>query len=99
MRKKSTTETFDEEMPITQRDIDSGRLVLRRRVRGQVVQPKKQVTLYLDASIVDHFRDLAGERGYQTLINETLKTRLRQADLESTLRKVIREELKGRKAA
>lgn len=99
MRKKSTTETFDEEMPITQRDIDSGRLVLRRRVLGQVVQPKKRVTLYLDASIVDHFRDLAGERGYQTLINETLKTRLRQADLESTLRKVIREELKGRKAA
>lgn len=55
--------------------------------------------MYLDASIVDHFKDLAGERGYQTLINETLKTTLRQADLESTLRKVIREELKGRKAA
>ncbi|MGI8896007.1 MAG: BrnA antitoxin family protein [Casimicrobiaceae bacterium] len=99
MRKKSTTETFDEDMPITQRDIDSGRLVLRRRVHGQVIQPKKRVTLYLDASIVDHFKDLAGERGYQTLINEALKTNLRQADLESTLRKVIREELKGRKAA
>jgi hypothetical protein len=31
--------------------------------------------------------------------HETLKTSLQQADMESTLRKVIREELKGRKAA
>lgn len=99
MRKKSTTATFDDEAPVTQNDIDSGRLVLRKRIAGQVVLPKKRVTLYLDASIVDHFKELAGERGYQTLINEALKTALRQVDLEATLRKVIREELKGRKAA
>jgi uncharacterized protein (DUF4415 family) len=99
MRKKSTTATFDDEAPVTQNDIDSGRLVLRKRVAGQVVLPKKRVTLYLDASIVDHFKEMAGERGYQTLINEALKTALRQVDLEATLRKVIREELKGRKAA
>jgi len=99
MRKKSTTATFDEDMPINQGDIDAGRLVLRKRVRGQLLQPKKRVTLYLDARIVDHFKDKAGERGYQTLINETLKSTLAQADLETTLRKVIRQELKGRKAA
>lgn len=39
---------------------------------------------------------MAGERGFQTLINEMLKTSLRQADLEATTRKVIREEMKGR---
>ena len=74
MKKKSTTATFDEDAPITQADIDADRLVLRKRVAGRVVQPKKRVTLYLDAALVEQFKSMAGERGYQTLINETLKT-------------------------
>lgn len=99
MRKKSTTATFDEDTPITQADIDAGRLILRKRVAGRAVQPKKRVTLYLDAGLVDYFKAKAGQRGYQTLINEALKTTLSQADFETTLRKILREELKGRKAA
>lgn len=99
MKKKSTTATFDEDTPISQADIEAGKLVLRKRVAGRLVQPKKRVTLYLDAATVEQFKSMAGARGYQTLINETLKTSLHQADLEGTLRKVIREELKNRKAA
>ena len=100
MKKKSTTATFDENTPITQGDIDTGKLVLRKRTAaGGVVLPKKRVTLYLDATLVERFKDMAGDRGYQTLINETLKTSFHQADIETTIRKVIREELKGRKAA
>lgn len=100
MKKKSTTKTFDEDAPITQDDIDAGKLVmLRREAGGRVVQPKKRVTLYLDAALVDRFKTLAGDRGYQTLINETLKTSLQQADIETTIRRTIREELKGHKAA
>lgn len=99
MSKKSIMATFDEDAPIAQGDIDSGKLVLRKRVEGRMVQPKKRVTLYLDASLVERFKVMAGERGYQTLINETLKTSLQQSDIEATIRKVIREELKGRKAA
>lgn len=99
MSKKSITASFDEDTPITQGDIDAGKLVLRQRVEGRVVQPKKRVTLYLDASLVERFKDMAGERGYQTLINEALKTSLQQSDIEATIRKVIREELKERTAA
>lgn len=99
MKKKSTTPTFDEDVPITQADIDAGRLVLRRRVAGRFVQPKKRVTLYLDAAVVEHFKDMAGDRGYQTLINETLKSSLQHVDIAETLRQVIREEMKGRKVA
>ncbi len=99
MKKKSTTAIFNEDAPITQGDIDTGKLVLRRRVEGRVIQPKKRVTLYLDATLVDRFKGMAGDRGYQTLINETLKTSLQHDDIEKTIRKVIREELKGRKAA
>jgi uncharacterized protein (DUF4415 family) len=99
MSKTSTTTIFDEDTPITQADIDAGKLVLRKRVDARVVQPKKRVTLYLDASLVERFKEMAGERGYQTLINEFLKSSLQQADLEATIRKVIREELKGPQAA
>jgi len=99
MKKKSTTTSFDEDAPIVQADIDAGKLVLRQRVAGRVVQPKKRVTLYLDAALVERFKNLAGERGYQTLINETLKSSVQQNDIAETLRQVIREELKGRKAA
>lgn len=73
--------------------------MLRKRISDQVVQPKKRVTLYLDASVVEHFKEMAGERGYQTLINEALKATLKQADLEATLRKVICEELKAGRPA
>jgi uncharacterized protein (DUF4415 family) len=100
MKKKSTTTSFDEDAPITQSDIDAGKLLLRKRDEsGRIVQPKKRVTLYLDAVLVEHFKTLAGDRGYQTLINETLKTSLHQIDFETTIRRAIREELKGRKAA
>ena len=99
MSKKSTTAIFDEDTPITQADIDDGRLVLRKRVEGRAALPKKRVTLYLDAALVERFKEMAGERGYQTLINETLKNSLQQSDMEATIRKVIREELKPRKAA
>ena len=99
MSKKSTTAIFDEETPIAQADIDAGKLVLRKRVEGRVALPKKRVTLYLDAALVERFKEMAGERGYQTLINETLKSSLQQSDMEATIRKVIREELKPRKAA
>ncbi len=99
MKKKSTTATFDEDAPITQADMDAGKLILRKRIAGRVVQPKKRVTLYLDAALVEQFKSMAGERGYQTLINETLRISLHQTDLEGMLRKVIREKLNTRRAA
>jgi uncharacterized protein (DUF4415 family) len=92
MRKKSTAAMFDEDAPIRQADIDVGKSVLRKRVSGHVIPAKKRVTLYLDLAAIEHFKEMDGERGYQTLINETLKTSLYQANLEGTLRKGIREE-------
>ena len=37
---------------------------------------------------------LAGERGYQSLINDTLRKALGRENLEQTLRRVVREELR-----
>jgi uncharacterized protein (DUF4415 family) len=97
MNKKSISTIFDE-APITQADIDTGKLVRVKRVGGVVVQAKKRVTLYLDAAIVERFKQQAGDRGYQTLINETLKSSFNNMDIEATLRKVIREEFQGKAA-
>ena len=56
---------------------------------------KVRVNIFLDAGIVEYFKAQAGGRGYQTLINETLKENIRHKDLEAVLRRVIREELQA----
>ena len=69
--------------------------------RGPVapVQPGKvRITIRLDADILNWFREKVNEQGggnYQTMINDALRSHLRQQDktLEETIRKVIREEL------
>jgi uncharacterized protein (DUF4415 family) len=96
MSKRSISETLDDNPPITQADIDNGRLILRQRKEGRVLPLKQRVNIYLDREIVEHFKQRAGGRGYQTLLNEALKQAIQQDRLEDTLRRVIREELRGR---
>ena len=74
---------------ITQADLDRATYRVARKP-----QPRKQrITILLDAQLVDYFKAQAGERGYQTLINETLRKAVEQEDLETRLRRVIREEM------
>jgi uncharacterized protein (DUF4415 family) len=68
------------------------------RIGGKPVSPEKvRVNMYLDADLVAYFRARAGGRGYQTLINETLRQSVGTYDLEAILRRVIREELSAAK--
>ena len=70
--------------------------------RGAIVKAdpsKVRITIRLDADIIEHFKNrvhTAGGGNYQTLINDALHEYIRAHDkeLESTLRKIIREELK-----
>ena len=74
--------------------------------RGRITRPapepagKVKITIRLDADIVDHFLARADESGgsvgYQTLINQALRRSLDAPPLEAMVRRVIREELKGR---
>ena len=70
--------------------------------RGAVVKTpsgKTRVTIRLDSEILDWFRkhvDEAGGGNYQSMINDALRdhvTRQREP-LESTIRRVIRQELR-----
>ena len=95
MNKKSTMATSDEDVPITQSDIKSGKLVLRTRdASGAILQNKLRVNIYLDSAIIEHFKSKAGGRGYQTLINDTLKQALQAESIEATIKRTIREELR-----
>ena len=97
MSKKSITKIADD-TPITQADIAGGRLVLRKRgASGAVMPGKRRINIFLDNTTLEYFKTKAGGRGYQTLINETLKQAMQAENLETVVRKTIREEM--RKAA
>jgi uncharacterized protein (DUF4415 family) len=68
--------------------------------RGAILsnRGKTRVTMYLDDDVLSAFRERAEElgKGYQTLINETLREYLgNEGPVDAdTLRKILREELK-----
>lgn len=98
MSKASTAKTSHEtveDMPLRRADIVSGKLVPRRRgTTGAVLPNKERVNIFLDGAVIEHFKAMAGARGYQTLINETLKQAIQAETLEGVIRKTIREELR-----
>lgn len=82
-------------MPLHRADIASGELVLRRRgPTGAVLPNKQRANIFLDGAVIEHFKAKAGARGYQTLINETLKQAIQAETLEGVIRKTTREELR-----
>jgi len=59
---------------------------------------KTRITIRIDNDILDWFRervDQAGGGNYQTLMNRALRGYIDQEQLETTLRRVLREELHG----
>jgi len=72
-----------------------------RGKRGRVLsvpKGKTRITIRLDEDVIAWFRHQVAEAGrgnYQSLINDALRQHIRRAQepLESTLRRVIREEL------
>jgi uncharacterized protein (DUF4415 family) len=80
----------------------------RQGMRGPVIPPepgKTRITIRIDTDVLDWFRERVSEAGggsYQSEINQALRAYMRSqdgTDLESTLRRVIREELKNPDAA
>jgi uncharacterized protein (DUF4415 family) len=96
MNKASTARTshkVPDSVPLRQSDIASGKLLLRKRGPNCAVLPNRQrVNIFLDGVVIEHFKAKAGERGYQTLINEALKKAIQAESLEGVVRKTIREE-------
>jgi len=104
MKPISITETPDisDDAPrLTQADFDQAKFKVAGKETGKpewqtavrAKTGKLRINIMLDAPIVEHFKALAGERGYQTLINDTLRRAVAGESLEANLRAIIREEL------
>ena len=102
MKRTSTTKTSaisDEAPTLTQAHFDRAKFRVNDKaatrtewqdaVRARV--GKQRISIMLDTPIIEHFKATAGERGYQTLINDAL----RRAVEGEHLRVMIREELSG----
>ena len=104
MKRTSSTKTSvksDDAPKVTQADFD--RAVYR--VAGKsVTKPqwqaamrarlgKQRISIMLDAPIIEHFKAAAGERGYQTLINDSLRRLIDGEQTIADLRFVLRQEL------
>lgn len=102
---ESNWEDPDDAPELTGAEIDHAQA--QWKVAGQVVSPaigkaafasrlkKQPVNLLLDPDIVEYFKLKSGGRGYQTLINTALRKAMEEESLETTLRRVIREEMRG----
>ncbi len=82
---------MDEYPEVTQADFD--RSVFRQGL--ELAEKKRRISIMLDAEVIRYFKAKAGKRGYQTLINESLKKNIEQDNLGILLRKIIREELQA----
>lgn len=56
---------------------------------------KQRVSIMLDGSVIAFFKAKAGDRGYQTLINQALHKAMLGDQIEATIRKAIQEELRA----
>jgi uncharacterized protein (DUF4415 family) len=104
MKRISTTKTSarsDDAPKITQANFDraeyrvGGKKVAKTewQAAAQKQLGKKRISIMLDAAIIEHFKTAAGERGYQTLINDTLRRAVEGEALISEVRHVIQQEL------
>lgn len=81
MNKNSTTNNFDDYPEISQADL--ARAVFK--VAGKTVDKatwqkearrtlkKQRISIALDPDVIEFFKEQAGGKGYQTLINQTLR--------------------------
>ena len=65
------------------------------QVVPSIVSGKTRITIMMDDAVLQAFKAKAGGRGYQTLINETLRKSLEADSLTHLIRQVVREELRA----
>jgi len=88
MKSSNSSATSKPRLRVGLKDVDEA--VFSAALREKV--GKQRVSIMLDASVIAFYKDKAGARGYQTLINQALHQAMSGEQLEATLRRVIREE-------
>lgn len=104
MKRTSSTKmpaTSDDAPKVTQADFDraSYRVAGKKATKLQwqaamrASLGKQRISIMLDAPIIEHFKAAAGERGYQTLINDALRRVIEGEQTISDMRFALRQEL------
>jgi uncharacterized protein (DUF4415 family) len=96
MKSTSSTPTSEKKsarLRVGLKDVD--RETFSDAVRGHL--GKQRVSIMLDTAVIAFFKSKAEGRGYQTLINQALIDAIRSEELESTLRRVVRDEINAAK--
>ena len=89
MNKKYSLKISEDIPDVTQADIDRAKF----RINLKEVPRKQRINIMLDTGVLAFFKHKASGRGYQTLINEALKRAIYQEELETSIRRVLREAL------
>ena len=79
--------------PITEEQIKKA--VLREGLKP--IERKTRINIMLSGRVISWFKAKAKGRGYQTLINKVLEDAIERETIEEMFRRIIREELEGRK--
>ncbi len=76
-----TSNDSDEYPQVTQADLDRAKF----RIRLEPSPRKQNITISLDANLIEYFKLKAGENGYQNLINEILRQAKEREELGKAL--------------
>lgn len=93
MNGNTTSPTFDDRDEAPVWTAEDFKTAVRRVGLKPASARKQKINIALDPDVVTWFRQQAGGRGYQTLINAALRDAMREKSIEEALRRVIREEL------
>jgi uncharacterized protein (DUF4415 family) len=86
---RSTSAIASKSSPAYKQNVSRGEW--QKAVRGRIA--KQRISIMLDAPIIARYKAIAGERGYQTLINDTLRRAVEGEYFVQAMRNAIREEL------
>jgi len=97
-----TPEEYDEAPELTDADLAratwriAGKEVSEAegRTAFSAALKKQKINITLDPDVLAWYRTQAGGRGYQTLINATLREAMRGQQIAETVRQVVREEMR-----
>lgn len=96
-----TSEELDEIPELTDATMARGQWRINEQAVGAIegqaafraALKKQKINITLDPDVVSWFKAQAGGRGYQTLINATLREAMQKKTLADVVRETIREEL------
>lgn len=89
-KEKNDFETKMKELGFREATEDELPPAVRKHRQALKRKKKKRITISIDGDIIDYFKNAAGGKGYQTMINEALRDFISE-DREDIARKLLND--------